>query len=322
MRMKFIFFSITGILFVFLSAQASNLNNYKEFYLSLHKNSIHKYVFCLPTENPEKYPEVFGVKRDSLSRIIEFTKFAFGNIDTKVDWTITRISYSLIDSIGCIKELRTYFNRIGMPIGLGWVHAEELIYREKSGNLLSRKLYRTDGKTPAGDSVKIHENIYKLQKGIITQTFYNYNGKMCHGENTEQLLQSLSNVPYSAFYRKMKLDTLGNATEEYILDFDKKNIPYSDGVYVKKYNYNDCGFVEGVMFYNIDSTIMKNSLGVNGEEYKYDNFGRLIELKFVNQNKINIERTTDYAAIIKYVYRDFDGVLISTKYFNIKGKEL
>lgn len=45
---------------------------------------------------------------------------------------------------------------------------------------------------------------------------------MCHGENTEQLLQSLSNVPYSAFYRKMKLDTLGNATEEYILDFDKK----------------------------------------------------------------------------------------------------
>jgi len=325
MQRKIYMKKISLILILFFlsnSLQASNIGAYKEFYLSLHKNAFHKYIFCNPTTKPTEAPLSYGVLRDTLNRITEFTRFSFGNVESHSDWAITRISYLKVDSIAAVVERRSFYNAMGKPIGLGWVHIEELLISSRTGNLLQRRLFRTDGVTNAGDSAKIHEYQFRFQKGIITQSFYNYNGRMCHGEKTEQSMQSLHGVPYSAFYRKFRVDSLGNAIEESMQDLYKKPVKYDDSVVIRKYEFGDCGRLTKQTFFGADSLPMPNSDGVFAESYAYDESGRLVEIKFLDKDNKLQERLNDKVAIIKYKFREFDGVLISTSYFNKKEEQI
>ncbi|HVZ38461.1 MAG TPA: hypothetical protein VHI13_04235 [Candidatus Kapabacteria bacterium] len=287
--------------------RGQSLNDYTEFYRLLRVDALEHLVLCNPATAPASEPFVIGIRRDTLGRPVQLTRFRFGNADTRSDWATMRISYTRYDSLNLIVERRTYFDGTGMAVQADWAFSEE-VYRRPEGQLLQRKILDRMGK-PANDSSGVHRALYRtVEPGVYAQEWYYSSGKAHFGDNLP--LRPFAGIGNTAYFRRFKTDAHGNLVREEISNIDRRPIPFPGGEYVRAYELNECGLPVKVSFLSTDGGNMSDSSGIASITYAYDTSGRMIEWHSFDLKGNPKGRRGDGVAGMRFTYRQFDGVLV------------
>jgi|GEM_PF-2009989 len=302
--------------------RAQLLSDYGEFYQKFTINAVETVTPCYRTDAPQSLPVVYGVRRDSLGRVVQISRFSFGNIEAKSEWATMRIAYTDYEATNTSVQRRTFFNASGMPIGLGWAFAEEIVSRRGTGQLLMRKLVDRDGK-PVNDDVGVSRAMFKSETpGVIVQEWYYKTGKVHFGEGSDGPYRPFAEMPPQTYFRKMTVDSNGHLLREEVWNFDKKPIPFPGGELVRGYEVNDCGQPTRVINLDRENRPMSDNSGVASYRFEYDGAGRLIGWEAFDLAGSPKGRPGDGVAAAKFIYRAFDGVLLNEQWFDAAGKQV
>lgn len=312
--------SAVALLATATSLRAQTINDYSEFYGLLTINAIEQIAPCYRVDAARSAPLAYGVRRDSLGRVTQITRFSFGNPDTKGgEWTTMRIGYTDYDTVNTIVQRRTFFNASGTPVTVGRAFAEEVINRKSTGGLLLRKIVDRAGK-PVNDDAGVSRAMFRSDEpGIILQEWYYSSGKLHYGAGSDGQFRPFAEMPLQAYYRRMKVDDLGHLLREEVWSFDKKPIPFPGGEMVRSYEVNDCGQPTRVTFLDLEGEPMADSSGIAAMTLEYDGMGRLVGWRSFDLAGDPKGRREDNVAGARYSYRAFDGMLLGQEMFDPKG---
>lgn len=311
--------ALIALLASHLQMRSQSLADYTEYYRLLRINADERLAFCYPTATPVSEPMAIGVKRDTLGRPVQITRFRFGNADSRSAWATLQIEYKLYETINTLVERRTFASASGMPVLIGWAFAEE-VYRRMNGELLQRKIVDRAGK-PVNDEAGVHRAFYKIQEpGTIVQEWYYANGKLHFGTGSDGSMRPFAPMPPQTYYRRYMVDTAGNLLREQLTNFNRKPIPFPGGEFVRSYEVNECGLPTKVTFLDLEGEPMEDSSGVAMITFTYDDAGRMTEWRAFDSDESPKGRRGDGVAAVVYTYRAFDGVLMKEELFDAKGK--
>jgi hypothetical protein len=306
------------------AASAQSLDDYHEFYRLLRVNAIEGYVPCYPTSAPGSEPQVYGVRRDTLGRPVEISRFFFGNLDGREGWATMRIQYLANDSTGIQLQRRLYFGPGGIPLGVRGGVSEEVLSR-KDGRLLLRRLIDTDGKLLSRVSY-VTESIYRDSSkinGWLTQEWHFGNGRMHYGTGSDNPASSFAEMPaQGAYYRRYQVNDKGELIREELMGLERRPVPYPGGELVHAYELNDQGQPARMTFLDGSGHPMTDSSGIAAVTYRYDDHGRIVEWQAMGIDGQPVGRRPDGVAAIRWNYRPFDGVLLGSEEFDAKGNPL
>jgi hypothetical protein len=263
--------------------------------------------------------EAFGVSRDVQGRPVSVTRYSYGNPDSRHDWATMKIEYRPTDSLGSLFVRRTFFAPNGMPVDLGPVHAEEVLY--KRGVLAMRRLVDTAGRL-TGDTTGLSQSYFRPAAGGLTlQEFFFGAGKQLWGADLPD--RPFAPLPQkAAYFRLFKADTAGRLEREELQSFMKQPIPFPGGEYVRVYTPGACGLPARVDFLDTQGRPMADSSGIAYETFGWDDRGRMIEWRGWDASGNPKGRAGDGAARIERTYRAFDGVLLGEQRFDAAGRLL
>jgi hypothetical protein len=301
---------------------AQSIHDYTEFYRLLRVNAREEVVLCYPTRSPESEPVVYTVRRDSLGRVTEATRFFFGNIDPHAAWTTMRITWQRNDSTKIQAQRRRYYSASGqrVPYGGGW--GEDVISRT-TGELLYRRLV-DEWDEPMKDVPIVTMSMYHDSVATIFQEWRFGNGKQVAGAGigADHPVSSFAPLPKEAYYRRYQVDSAGNLISEEALSFERQHLSFPRGEIIRHYELNECGLPVRIAYLDGDEHPMADSQGIAWEQLIYDDYGRVVEWHAFNLDGEPQGRGEDGAASIKLNYRTFDGVLLSQELFDAKGNPL
>jgi hypothetical protein len=299
---------------------AQSLRDYTEFYRLLRVNAREEVVLCYRSQSPESESTVYAVRRDSLGRVTEATRFFFGNIDPHAAWTTMRISYQRNDSTKIQAQRRRYFAASGqrVPYGGGW--GEDVISRT-TGELLYRRLI-DEWDEPMKDVPVITMSMYHDSVATIFQEWRFGNGKQFTGSGVgaDHPVSPFAPLPKEAYFRRYQVDSAGNLIREEALSFERQHLSFPRGEFIRRYEVNDCGLPVRITYLNGHEQPMTDSQGIASEQLIYDDYGRVVEWHAYNLEGGPQGRGEDGAATIKLNYRNFDGILLGQELFDVEGK--
>ena len=185
-RSASVLFPVTALLAAVSGLHAQTIGDYSEFYGLLTIDAIERIVPCYKIDAARSAPLAYGVRRDSLGRVTQLSRFSFGNPDTKGgEWTTMRIGYTYYDTVNTTVQRRTFFNASGMPVAVGRAFAEEVITRKSTGQLLLRKLVDRAG-APVNDDAGVSRAMFRSDEpGELIQEWYYSNGKLHYGAGSD-----------------------------------------------------------------------------------------------------------------------------------------
>lgn len=302
-----------------MSLGAQPLTDYKEFYRLFRYNALEQLMFCYPTTTAASDPAAVGVRRDSAGRVVQLTRFRFGNVDTRADWATMRVEHHSFDSLKLRTERRTFYDAGGRPVNVDWGFAEELTYR-LDGQIVQRKLLDKAGK-PVNDSAGVHKAMYQLTSpNNYTVEWRFSNGKLHWGSDGPG--RPFAPMTRNAYYRKFVIDDRGDLGREELLNFDKKPTPYPTGEYLHVFAVNDCGQRVKMRFLSPKLEHMTDTNGVAYFTYAYDDAGRMTEWRSFDEDGKPRARPADGVAGMRYTWRAFDGVLLKEEPLGTDGNPL
>jgi hypothetical protein len=310
------------LLVSFLPSHAQSLDDYREFYRLLRINATEQILPCYPATNPQSESRVIGVKRDSMGRVTEVTRFFFGNVDVSGDWSTMRIDYLKNDSTGIMLQRRRFYGPGGRPVGYRSATAEEVLFR--NGRLLLRRLMDGDGNLLAHVN-DITQSLFRdssAMNGKVLQEWRYANGRQHYGTGSDGPLTWFAPIPEGAYYRNFSVDSHGELVREEVWSLERKRIPYPGGEMIRTYELNDCGQPVRVTYLSDEGKPMVDSAGVAYETMSYDDHGRLVDWKAFGAEGEPHGRGSDGVAAVRLTYRPFDGQLVREERFDAKGNAL
>ncbi|MEO5930264.1 MAG: hypothetical protein ABIR47_10065 [Candidatus Kapaibacterium sp.] len=301
-------------------ADAQTINEYREFYRLLRINAAEHLLPCYPSAKPIDEPLVYGVERDTAGRPTRISRFTFGNPDTRGEWTTMRISYTPVEANNTIVQRRTFYGASGVPLSTTTGFAVEIIYRQ-NGGILMRKYVDAEGK-PVNDLVGTSWTLYLPADGMISQEWYFSNKKLHFGTGSDGPYHPFAAMPEQTYYRRMVVTPGGELLREDIRGFDKKPLPFANGEFVHVYDLNPCGQATRMKFVNVEGSPMADSDGVSSRTFEYDTNGRMIAWRAFDRQGNPKGRRGDGVAAEQRRYREFDGALVETLWFDAKGNPI
>ena len=301
-----------------LPASGQTLADYGEFYRTMNINALERFVFCYPTTTPEREPAAIGVRRDTLGRPVEVTRFFFGNPDNKGELTTITISYRRLDSNGAWMEQRSFIGPGGFPVAIGFAYGEEVFFRA-DGTPSRRRSFDIQGR-PLEEVPAVTRSMYRVESpGVIYQEWFYGPGKQHYGTGTDGSLRRFGPVSEGAYFRRYEVDDKGNIVYEELETLYKQPRAFPGGEYRRVYENDDCGQPLSITYLDAKGRPMANSMGIARETFSYDDHGRLLEWRFVGVDGDPHGRQPDGAAAVVFTWRAHDGALLRQERYDAKG---
>ena len=278
-------------------------------------------VLCQQIDSATATPYAYGVHYDATGRPASVSRLFFGNIYTGGTWAIMKFRYDTLQS-GSTVIFRTWHDPSGLPIQIGIAYGETALY-DSTGFLLMYTA--TDQKGERVEEVNaVTRSMFRKREGNMALQEWRYsNNKQYPGLEEDFWNWQFSPLGHNAWFRLFLLDEQGFLKEEQPLDLAQRPTTFPDGIYRKVYDRNACGLVSSVTYYDLDRKPMVDSSGISGIDYDYDEEGRLVEWRAYDQGGNPKGRKELHgAARMTCEYRQFDGKLLSRRFYDEKGEEL
>ncbi len=271
--------------------------------------------FCAPIDSLGGEYEAYGVERDAGGRPTAVTRYFYGNADGRNGWATMRISYQ--ENGADEFQERTWYDPSGMPVAIGPIHAEQLLY--KAGHLAFRRTVDEKG-TLTNDTGGVSQSLFRQLGETIQQEFFFGVGKQHYGADLPWRV--FGALPKGAYFRLYVADSSGALLREEIRNFQKHPIPFPGGEYARVYTPGACGLPERVDYLNVRGERSPNADGIAYETFVHDDHGRVVEWRAFDMSGQPKGRASDGAARLERSFRPFDGALIAEHRYDAEGKAI
>jgi len=302
------------------SAVSQNLSDFHEFYRLMRIDALEHLVFCYPTDTPEREPDIVGVRRDDEGRPVQVTRFFFGNLQTKADWTTMAIEYITSDSATTVLQRRTFQAPNGAPMKVGYAYGEDVLYR-RNGELVRYRLLDRDDNLLDRVPVVSQSRFFYDDSGVVTREWRFASGKLHWGWQADGPMRPFGAIPQGGYFRRYNVDESGNLIYEELQSISKKPFPFGGGEFAHSFELNECGQPVRMTYLDPFGAPMADSAGVASVTYTYDDYGRWIERRTFDLDGAP-KAEPDGTATTRRRFREFDGQLVSEERFDEKGNLL
>lgn len=298
-------------------AHAQNPDDYTEYYHYLRFTPLERIVFCSPVDTVESVPLCYGVRRDTMGRVVEVARFRNGNIDNSGDYSIVRFSYR-VEGSGTVEE-RTYHLSNGAPVTLGKASIVEVLNRPGAG-ITMRSLLNAK-REPVDDSARVSQAFTTKEKdGSYNQQWFVSNGKQQKGTGSDPSYTQFGTMPPEVWFRRFGLDSSGSLAWERVYGFDRKPLAFSRNVFERHYSREACDLSITVSYFDDRGRAVADTSGVHSVTTTHDRRGNLVEEVFRDLDGNLVVPLGGPGARILYRYRAFDDLLEFVEYYDGQGR--
>lgn len=302
-----------------ITAQPSSPSWFLHFSL----NAERKPVLCgeLDSAGIKVAPRYYEVLYDTLGRPVQISRYFFGNLDSRADWTIQKFKYDTLPS-GSTFVRRTWHNPRGFMLQIGIAHGEDVLY-DSTGNLLLTTAIDSEGNRVERVNAVTKMTFRKAPDGSYLQGWRYSNNKQFHGSEKDIWGTEFAQLDANAWFRIFRTDENGHLLEERPVDLAQQPVPFPGGELMRRYERNPCGQPLAIHFMDLEGNPMADSSGVAGIAFEYDNNMRLISWRSYDLHG-NLKGRKEFggAARMAREYRQFDGALIREVFYDANGSEI
>ena len=127
----------------------------------------------------------------------------------------------------------------------------------------------------------------------------------------------------TAWFRIAEIDSIGFLRREFPLSLAMKPVLFPDGVAVKVYERNNCGYPTKIENRDSSGFLTRNVHGIAITEFTYDSKGRATSWAFFDEQRNPVPNLSRGGAARQELrYREFDGKLIEQISYDLDGNRI